>query len=287
MIYIGTCSWKYSSWEGLVYDTFDSADWLTQYARHYNSVEVDQWFWSLGKQSYALPQRAVVEQYDRATGPDFTFTIKCPNTITLPSAYGRKDEPNPWFLDPEVFYRFLDSLGPLVEKTGLFMFQFGYLNQQAVQSREQFEQSISAFFSILPDTLPYAIELRNPKWLDSSWFQLLARKSIAPVLISGYWMEDLSSALSYFEATDGNTLCIRLHGDDRSGIEQQTGNTWNKLVGNRDEEIASIAPTLVRLAKQGRIIFVNVNNHYEGSAPLTIDKLLPYLESVYEGPKPW
>ncbi|NCC89573.1 MAG: DUF72 domain-containing protein, partial [Spirochaetia bacterium] len=32
-----------------------------------------------------------------------------------------------------------------------------------------------------------------------------------------------------------------------------------------------------KLAKEGRTIFVNVNNHYEGSAPLTIEKLVALL----------
>lgn len=41
---IGTCSWKYPSWEGLVYVSRTPLDFLTEYARRYRSVEVDQWF---------------------------------------------------------------------------------------------------------------------------------------------------------------------------------------------------------------------------------------------------
>jgi uncharacterized protein YecE (DUF72 family) len=53
-------------------------------------------------------------------------------------------------------------------------------------------------------------------------------------------------------------------------------------VKNKDDELDSIAPYLVELAKQGRIVYINVNNHYEGSAPLTIEKLTQYLTGVYE-----
>jgi uncharacterized protein YecE (DUF72 family) len=48
---IGACSWKYDSWKGLVYDqdkNYAAADYLTDYARSFNTVEIDQWFWSLG-----------------------------------------------------------------------------------------------------------------------------------------------------------------------------------------------------------------------------------------------
>ena len=44
---IGTCSWEYGSWVGLAYTTKDKAAYLREYAEHYDTVEVDQWFWSL------------------------------------------------------------------------------------------------------------------------------------------------------------------------------------------------------------------------------------------------
>ena len=46
-LHIGTCSWKYDSWHGLVYSDAASANYLQEYAQKYDCVEVDQWFWSL------------------------------------------------------------------------------------------------------------------------------------------------------------------------------------------------------------------------------------------------
>lgn len=266
----------------MVYDALSSDDMLTQYAKRYHSVEVDQWFWSLGKNSYGLPDASVALSYDRATDAQFRFTIKCPNALTLPYAYGDADTVNPYFLDAQVFYRFLERLGPLVKKVGLFMFQFAYFNQKSMQQRSQFEQKLEKFITLLPDSLPYAVEVRNPLWIDASWFDFLTSHAIAPVLLSGYWMDSLSKSLQQFAESGGNTLCIRLHGDDRSAMERKTEGKWDKLVQNKDEELASIAPLLVELAKQGRVVYINVNNHYEGSAPLTIEKLVAYLGSVYE-----
>ncbi|MGE4583250.1 MAG: DUF72 domain-containing protein [Sphaerochaeta sp.] len=271
-LHLGTCSWKYESWEGLVYEKGSDLDYLSQYAHRYDTVEVDQWFWSLGKQSYALPDPSVVHAYDLATPGTFRFTIKCPNSLTIV-------RDNPWFLDAQVFYRFLERLTPLMEKIGLFMFQFAYLNQSVMQSRDVFEERLAAFFSLLPDNLPYGIEIRNPAWLDERWFSFLDAHMLHPILLSGYWMEPLMPALDLVAHHASPVLCVRLHGDDRKGIEMQTASTWDALAKPMDKELVAIAPKLVALAQQGKIIYVNVNNHYEGSAPLTIGKLIAYLEA--------
>ena len=38
---IGTCSWKFPSWHGLVYSAPKGINYLKEYAEHYNTVEVD------------------------------------------------------------------------------------------------------------------------------------------------------------------------------------------------------------------------------------------------------
>ena len=47
LIKIGTCSWKYSSWKGILYSNGVGSNYLSEHAKHYNTVEIDQWFWSL------------------------------------------------------------------------------------------------------------------------------------------------------------------------------------------------------------------------------------------------
>ena len=55
-INIGTCSWKYESWRGLVYSDKPRINYLAEYAQKYDTVEVDQWFWSLhGPDKVSLP----------------------------------------------------------------------------------------------------------------------------------------------------------------------------------------------------------------------------------------
>ncbi|MDY0287213.1 MAG: DUF72 domain-containing protein [Sphaerochaeta sp.] len=277
-IYVGSCSWKYPSWEGLVYSSRSPENYLAEYARKYNSVEIDQWFWSLGKKSYALPNRTLVAEYNDATPSDFRFTIKCPNTITSFFAYRGGTEPNRWFLHPDVFNQFFERIEPLQPKLGLLMFQFEYLNKDKMDSQKQFLDRLDTFFSALPKGLPYAVEIRNPRWIGSSWFSFLKGQQVAPVLLQGYWMDDVTSTLQRYGKSLGDVACIRLHGDDRQGIEKATGDEWNRIVTPRDEELTYIAPLIAKIAKEGSKLYININNHYEGSSPVTISKLEKLLE---------
>ena len=63
VVRIGTCSWKYDTWKGLVYETgtkYHADDYLLDYCRHLDTVEVDQWFWSLFPPEPVLPDPKVV-----------------------------------------------------------------------------------------------------------------------------------------------------------------------------------------------------------------------------------
>lgn len=274
-LYIGTCSWKYPSWEGLVYLSREPANYLYEYAKKYNSVEVDQWFWSLGKSGAALPRPETVAEYDASTPDDFRFTVKCPNAVTMPYLRGKKGEPlqpNSRFLDPDFFQRFLDSLAPLIPKIGLLVFQFEYLNKDKMQSKSKFVDYLGQFLASLPADLPYAVEIRNPRWIDATWFDLLREHRAAPVLLQGYWMDDVVATLDQYGEKVGDTLCIRLHGEDREGMEERTGEDWSKIVRPKDEELERISGSIDYQYRNGRQVFVSINNHFEGSAPLTIEK---------------
>lgn len=282
-LFLGTCSWKYPSWGGLVYSSREPGNYLAEYARLFTTVEVDQWFWSLGKTGVALPHPETVVEYDQSTPPGFRFTVKCPNALTLIHHHARKGEalrPNERFLDLEFFLRFLESLATLIPKIGLFIFQFEYLNKDKMPSKNQFMDRLGVFLSGLPGDMPYAVEIRNPRWMDSSWFKLLQGHDVAPVLLQGYWMDDVAGLIDQQEATLGKTICIRLHGEDREGMEERTGSDWSQIIRPKDDELLRISGVVTRLLGAGKRAFINVNNHYEGCAPKTIIKLRRLLDEV-------
>jgi uncharacterized protein YecE (DUF72 family) len=138
-IRIGTCSWKYDSWQGLVYPRGKEINYLKEYSTHFSTVEIDQWFWSLFKgDTVVLPKAEVVKEYARSVPPGFTFSIKVPNSITLTHHYNKKKNaplvPNPHFLSTELMEKFLQTLEPLGDHIGPVMFQFEYLNKNKMTS---------------------------------------------------------------------------------------------------------------------------------------------------------
>ncbi len=70
---IGTCSWKFPSWHGLVYPAAKGINYLESYAQRYNTVEIDRWFWSLfGEESSAF-----CPQCGRSVAADDQFCRRC------------------------------------------------------------------------------------------------------------------------------------------------------------------------------------------------------------------
>jgi len=67
---------------------------------------------------------------------------------------------------------------------------------------------------------------------------------------------------------------IRLHGPDRKNMETLTKKRWDKIVEAKDNELNAVVRIVRELQQGGVEVYINVNNHYEGSAPLTIDRLL-------------
>ena len=286
---IGTCSWKYDSWKGLVYDPgrkYSPNDYLADYARHYNTVEIDQWFWSLFGAGAKLPDPETVAIYADSVSDDFLFTVKAPNSITLTHHYAKQsarnqhlaNKPNAHFLDVDLLERFLEILQPMGNKLGPVMFQFEYLNRTKMPSLEAFIDRLGGFFARAPEGFEYAVEIRNPNYLKPAWFDFLKDSGINPVLIEGYYMPPLAEIVDKFDTSSGDVSIIRLMGPDRQRIEKLTAGLWNRVVSAKEDSLESVARIVKGNIEQTRRTIVNVNNHYEGCAVLTIDKLIDMLE---------
>ena len=277
---MGTCSWRYPSWEGLVYSAAKGIDELAEYASRYDCVEVDRWFWSLFEPGQLrLPERRDAAAY-RASVPDsFRFAVKAPNSLTLPFHHRkRKADPaivNPHFLSPGVAAEFLDRIAPLHDLLGPVMFQFEYLNRDKMASRQAFEKSFGAFARKLPSGFVYGLEIRNARWLDADFLAFIQSIGMIPVLISGYWMPPLPDLLRTHadRIAAFDTIVIRLMGRDRAAIEAATGKVWNRIVDPQDAELDALAPILQTWSQSGPSPFLFINNHYEGSAPLTLERI--------------
>lgn len=297
MLSIGTCSWKYRSWAGLVYSAETPENYLAEYAERYSSVEVDQWFWSLFPGSpVALPRELTVKEYAASVPPEFRFTIKVPNSVTLTHYYsrGRKNagadgggnggaggsnapEPNPYFLSEPVFRAFLEKLAPISDRIGALMFQFEYLNRDKMKSLEEFVSNLERFFTAVPRDHPYALEPRNPAYLTKRYFEFLHANRLSHVFLQGYYMPPVAEVFRDHGGLLTSPVIIRLHGTDREGMEEASGDRWDRIIAPKDRELSEIVPIVRNLIDRGITVYLNVNNHYEGSAPLTIERIRDLL----------
>ena len=288
---IGTCSWKYDTWKGLVYETgtkYHADDYLVDYSRHFGSVEVDQWFWSLFPPEPKLPDLRTVSTYAVSVPSDFSFTIKAPTAITLTHYYAKQppryralaNKPNDHFLSVELLERFLETLEPLRGRLGPIMFQFEYLNERKMPSLDAFLECLDGFFARAPAGYRYAVETRNPEFVSEAYFAFLQRRNIAHVYLDGYHMPPIGSVFRNFDPQTAECSIVRLHGPDRQGIEKVTGKNWNRIVAPQDRGIETAVDIVCKNAGRSVTTYLNVNNHYEGSAPLTIERFLDALKKA-------
>jgi uncharacterized protein YecE (DUF72 family) len=274
----GTCSWKYDSWRGIIYSASPEINYLKEYSEHFDTVEIDQWFWSLFDGAVVLPSREEVISYKESVGSEFTFTIKVPNSLTLTHFQEKvKTKPlrkNPHFLSYDLFMEFIDALRPLQNNIGALMFQFEYLNKQKMQSLQEFQSRFHSFFEKAQSlNLQLAIEIRNPNYLSHSYFSFLNELHIIPVLLEGYFMPPVKETYNKYIELIKSSAIIRLHGPDRSGIEKISGGNWNKIYINRDAELQNIFEIIMEMQNRDINLYININNHFEGCAPITIQKI--------------
>ncbi len=279
---IGTCSWKYDSWRGIVYSSKQKINYLEEYSTRYNTVEIDQWFWSLFDDIVRLPEETTVHDYNDSVPNDFKFTVKVPNSITLTHYYPSKNikglKENPNFLNPDLFHQFLKTLQPISSKIGALIFQFEYLNKQKMDSQAEFIDRMDAFCEIIDRSYPFAFEIRNPNYLNKNYFDFITRTKSAHVLLQGYFMPPVIDVFNKHHEQIGAPVLIRLHGPDRKKIEELTGKDWSKIVLAKDEKLSTL-PLIINYFSEKEVdVYVNVNNHFEGSAPLTIEKINRLLD---------
>jgi uncharacterized protein YecE (DUF72 family) len=282
-IQIGTCSWKYDSWKGLVYSESQTINYLKEYSRRYSTVEVDQWFWSLFKGDVAvLPKPEVVKEYAASVPPGFVFSIKVPNSITLTHHYTKQKKsslvPNPFFLSTELMERFIETIEPLGDHIGPLIFQFEYLNKNKMSGLSHFLEMFEVFKEGIPEGYRYCIEIRNPNFLKDEYFDFLSDLDLAHVFLQGYFMPSIFEVYEKFKGKIHDPVVIRLHGPDRKDIEERTKNFWNEIVDPKDEDLINLKGMVRDLQERQHQIFINVNNHFEGCAPKTIEKIKSLLQ---------
>ena len=252
-ILLGTSSFTAAGWEESFYPKgMRSPDYLTFYATHFYTVEVDSTF-------YACPSARTVSNWNARTPEDFIFSVKVPQIITHERL----------LLDCDAaLNEFLSTMDLLGKKLGPIVFQFPFFSRSVFRDRHEFLDRLVPFLKKLPEAYKFAIEIRNRAWLDAEFANLLRDHKIALVLQDRFWMPNPSEL--NFDPITADWTYIRWLGD-RKSIEEQT-TTWNKTVIDRTQELHSWVDFCYQTRRRGVMIYAYANNHYSGHAPATIEQ---------------
>jgi len=252
-IQLGTSSWQFDEWRGVFFpaDT-KRPQYLSYYARQFNSVEVNTTF-------YGIPRPATLLNWLESVPPGFTFCLKFPRAITHEKRLEDCTQESLIFLD------ILRSLGEAAAP-GLLQFPPDF-------TRHLYGRRLATYLDWLAEQLSglrVGVEVRAPDLMTPAFAAYLAERGMAYVLVDregtpdGFpmWWELIEQGKA-----PGFTLA-RWIGDDKGGPQ---GN--DALVAPRDEQLDQWAIRIAQLVGAGSDFFGYMHNPYEGHSPASLRRL--------------
>lgn len=290
-VYLGTSSWSFPGWAGLVYDGVYTEsklarDGLGAYAQHplLRTVSIDRTFYApLSEKDFA--------DYAAQVPEHFRFVTKAPMAIT--SSYLRDDDgkfsDSPFYLDAE--YAVNEFIAPctngLLTKSGPLVFQFPPQGKRHTSNPDPFINRLYRFLNVLPPGIHYAVEVRDPELLTDRFFKCLSATNAMFCIASHARMPSPAEQIAMMRTHHNDTALVcrwSLHAGFRYEDAKSRYYPFDKIV---DEDIPSreaIASAIVAAASAGKPSFVTINNKAEGSAPLSVERLAELVVAYRTGP---
>ena len=183
--WIGTSGWVYKHWRGVFYpEDLPQREWFDYYARHFSTVEVNNTF-------YRLPKESTWEDWREQAPTKFRYAVKGSRFITHIKRLRDCEEPVETFMERA---RLLKSrLGPV-------------LWQLPPQMKVDLDR-LETFLSALPSRVHHVMEFRNDEWWQDDVFAALRRHKVG---FCAYHLVDEETPL---EAT-ARFAYLRFHGSD-------------------------------------------------------------------------
>ncbi|CAG9175227.1 hypothetical protein LMG23992_02901 [Cupriavidus laharis] len=288
-LYLGTSSWSYNGWNGLVYDgeysdSLLSRKGLAAYSQHplLRAAGIDRGF-------YGPIPLADYLSYAAQVPEPFRFLVKAPASVCdawLRGSDGVGRLANAAFLDAEIAIR--DFITPatsgLGAKCGPLLFQLSPLGSLA-NDGAAFIERLDGFLSALPPLDPsitphacYAVEMRDPGLLTPRYIKLLRKHGVRFCLSARDRLPPVhrqASAQALMDAEAPGPLVLRwmLHAGRPYEVAESIYSPFNRLVDEDPETRDAIADLVARTLRAGQSATVIISNKAEGSAPLTCVRL--------------
>ncbi|WP_431048029.1 DUF72 domain-containing protein [Roseateles sp. L2-2] len=288
-IRLGTSSWSYPGWQGIVWEGRHgesnlSRNGLTAYAQQplHRAVSIDRGFY----QSLTASQ---YERYAQQVPEDFRFTVKAPSVITdaqVRAEDGRGRQANTAFLDPRLAVQ--EFLAPAMEglgaRIGALVFQLSPLPLAMLGRMPEQLDRLHAMLAALPslrDVAPgavVAVEVRDPEWLTPDFVAVLKDCGARYCLGLHPKLPPLQEQLPLLRAMwPGPLVCRwnlhRIHGPFGYEDAEKKYGEYAELMDPDPETRAVLAKVIRATAEAGHPAYVTISNHAEGSAPLTLRAL--------------
>lgn len=297
---LGTSSWSYPGWQGLVWEGAHSEQLLAKkglpvYAQHplLRTVSIDRSFYRPLTASQYLAYAAQVPQ-------DFRFVVKAPSLVTdalVRSEGGHGREPNPAFLDPtlalqEFVAPALEGLGP---RTGALVFQLSPLPWHLIDRLPEVLERLRALLAAQPALAPaapdgvLAVEVRDPEWLAPEHLPHFADvlKSCGATYCLGLHprLPPLAEQLHLLRRLWPGPLVCRwnlhaVHGPQGYADAEALYAPYDRLHHPDPEQHALLARTIAGITGRGQNAYVTISNHAEGCAPLTVQRLAERVDAL-------
>lgn len=290
LVRVGTSSWAYEGWQGLVYHrsypkSRFSQDTLAEYAAY--SVDGAPLFSTVGiDHSFYRPAGTKqLAHYAEQVPEHFRFCSKVWEEITIPAyanlpRYGAKaGKPNQRFFDAEAFRDFVlaptqDGLG---DKMGPLMFEF----QRWGMEPAAFLDALDQFLSKLPPGPPYATEVRNPAILGARYRDILRAHGVAHVYNHWTAMPPLSDQHRLLENSfTAPFVVLRLLTPLGVAYEKavERYKPYDRIVQPQPRMRQDTFALVQQAVTHGKSAYVLVNNRAEGCAPQTVQAIVTDLK---------
>jgi uncharacterized protein YecE (DUF72 family) len=284
--FVGISGWRYEPWRGTFYpEKWPQKRELEYASSKLSSIEINGSF-------YSLQRPTSYQAWYEQTPDDFIFSMKGPRFITHMRRLKDVEVPLANF--------FASGVLALNEKLGPILWQFP-------PNMKLDTERFAAFFELLPrDTeeagklaqchdrflkhiawtqtnrrreIRYAVEVRNPSFLDPEFFTLLRKHGIA------FCFADSAGKWPYAEDLTADFLYIRLHGAEElyaSGYTDEALDWWAKRIAawSSGKEPADAKHILSRppRSRRSRDVYVYFDNDVKVKAPCDAMKLADKLK---------
>jgi uncharacterized protein YecE (DUF72 family) len=278
---LGTSSWNFSGWRGLVYAPNApkaqlSRHGLAAYAQHplLRAVGIDRTF-------YAPIVADEFAGYAAQVPARFRFLVKGFGELLQPLRHG-SSAPNPRYLDAAEFTAACvdPARAGLGERLGTLLLQFPPQGPQLVREPATFAALLRAFLLRLPRDVPYAIELRDEALLTTAYREALAAAGARHAFVVHPRMPSLARQMDYMAADGPLVLRWMLHRGRGYEAAVERYEPFDRIVDPDPEQRTAIAALAREVLRSGREVTIIVNNKAEGSSPCSVVELARALRSM-------